>query len=256
VNILGIATPGPGASVALFDRHSILAAIEEERLSRANGPHALPQRALGSVLASAGTKISEIGAIALANWNSATRKNRRNSLHHGAISHLRQLLGGRRFSQFDHHFCHAASAFYTSDFSRSLILSLDHGANGQAGLISLGEDDAIKTLHSMPFPNSLGWFYSRITALVGLRPQHDEHKLQWLSKDGQPDYLGAFRKLFIWNSKQLPALDRKYFSSGPDNTGVLSPRFFRELQLPRTAPPVDRPFTPLLPAALRTSLKN
>lgn len=240
MNILGIATPGPGASVALFDRHSILAAIEEEKLSRGNGPRTLPERALSSVLASAGVKISELDAIALANWNATAKKARRNSFNHAAISRLRQLLGGRRFSQFDHHLCHAASSFYTSDFSRSLVLSLDHGASGQAGLVSLGEDDTIKPLHSLPFPNSLGWFYSRITELVGLRPQHDEHKLQWLSKDGGPDYLDTFRKLFVWNSKRLPVLDRKYFSSGPDNTGVFAPRFFRELQLSRTAPPIDR----------------
>ena len=51
MNILGIATPGPGASAALFDNHNILAAIEEEKLSRTNDPHALPYLALANVLA-------------------------------------------------------------------------------------------------------------------------------------------------------------------------------------------------------------
>ena len=48
MNILGIATPGPNTAVALFDNHSILAAIEEEKLSRANDQQALPQLALAS----------------------------------------------------------------------------------------------------------------------------------------------------------------------------------------------------------------
>jgi len=247
VNILGIATPGPGASVALFDSHNILAAVEEEKLSRANDPHALPQLALKSVLAASGLRLADIAAITLADRGVTSTKNRRkNSSHEAALAHLRQLLAGRRFSRFDHHLCHAASAFYTSDFSHSLILTLDHGTNGNPGLIALGEDDQIKSLHSLSFPNSLGWFYSRVAQLVGLRPRRDEHKLQWLSKDGQPEYLEVFRKLFLWNTKRLPTLDRKYFSAGPDGTGVFSPRFFRELGLPRSAPPADR--------SVRTSL--
>jgi carbamoyltransferase len=241
MNILGIATPGPGASVALFDNHNILAAIEEEKLSRTNDPHALPHLALANVLTTNGLRLADIGAIALAVRGSTSKKTRRkNSNHQSAMAQLRQLLAGRRFSQFDHHLCHAAGAFYTSDFSRSLILTLDHGASGNSGLIALGEDDQIKSLHSLSFPNSLGWFYSRVTQLVGLRPHRDEHKLQWLSKDGQPAYLESFRKLFAWNTKALPALNRKYYSVGPEGTGAFSPRLYRELGLPRSAPPIDR----------------
>src|ERR1700756_2927025 len=103
MNILGIAIPGPGASVALFDSHNILAAIEEEKLSRANDPHALPQLALTSVLATSGLRLSEIAAIAVADRVAGTKTNRRkNSAHEAALANLRQLLSGRRFSRFDH----------------------------------------------------------------------------------------------------------------------------------------------------------
>jgi len=244
VNILGIATPGPNAAVVVFNNHAILAAIEEEKLSRANDQHAIPFLALNRALASASVKLSDIDTIALANFSSTSTRNskknhRKDFAHDADLSHFRQLLGGRRFSQFDHHLCHAASAFYASDFSRSLILTLDHGTNGSAGLVSLGEEDQIRTLHPLTFPNSLGWFYSRVTELAGLRPQHDEHKLQWLSKDGEPDYLDTFRKLFVWNSKHLPTLDRKYFSSGPDGTGVFAPRLYRELGFSRSTTPAE-----------------
>ena len=210
MNILGIATPGADAAVALFDNHSIVAAIEEEKLSRANDQHALPQLALARVLASAGMQLADVDTIALAAFGNGSKQNRRkNSRNESTLAHLRQLLAGRRFALFDHHLCHAASAFYTSDFSRSLVLTLDFGSHGAAGKVSLGEDDSIKSLHAIPFPSSVGWFYSRVTELVGLRPQHDEHKLQWLSKDGQPEFRDALRKLFTWSAKGLPVLDRK-----------------------------------------------
>ena len=238
MNILGISTPGPNAAAALFDNRGIVAAVEEEKLTRLNDSHALPQLALQQILAAAGLRLSDVGTIGFADRGTRNRKGEKKSpAREAMLARLRQLLAGRRILSFDHHLCHAASAFYTSDFSRSLILTLDHGANSSSGLIAVGEDDNLKPLHSLAFPNSLGWFYSRVTQLTGLRSQRDEHKLQWLSKDGQPEYLEIFRKLFTWNSKGLPSFDRRYFAHGPDGSGVFAPRLSRELGMSRSAAP-------------------
>jgi carbamoyltransferase len=238
MNILGISTPGPNAAAALFDNRGIVAAVEEEKLTRLNDSHALPQLALQQVLAAAGLRLSDVGTIAFADRGAKNRNGqKKNPAREAMLARLRQLLAGRRFLSFDHHLSHAASAFYTSDFSRSLILTLDHGANSSSGLIAIGEDDNLKPLRSLAFPNSLGWFYSRVTQLTGLRSQRDEHKLQWLSKDGQPEYLEIFRKLFTWNSKGLPSFDRRYFTHGPDGSGVFAPRLNRELGMSRSAAP-------------------
>jgi carbamoyltransferase len=238
MNILGISTPGPNAAAALFDNRGIVAAVEEEKLTRFNDSHALPQLALQQVLGAAALRFSDVGTIAFADRGAKYRSGPKKSpAREAMLARLRQLLAGRRFLSFDHHLCHAASAFYTSDFSRSLILTLDHGANSSSGLIAIGEDDSLKSLHSLTFPNSLGWFYSRVTQLAGLRPHRDEHKLQWLSKDGQPEYLEIFRKLFSWNSKGLPSFDRRYFTHGPDGSGIFAPRLYRELGLSRSAIP-------------------
>jgi carbamoyltransferase len=238
MNILSISTPGPNAAAALFDNRGIVAAVEEEKLTRLNDSHALPQLALQQVLAAAGLRLSDVGTIAFADRGAKNRNGQKKSpAREAMLARLRQLLAGRRFLSFDHHLCHAASAFYTSDFSRSLILTLDHGANSSSGVIAIGEDDNLKPLHYLAFPNSLGWFYSRVTQLTGLRSQRDEHKLQWLSKDGQPEYLEIFRKLFTWNSKGLPSFDRRYFTHGPEGSGVFAPRLNRELGMSRSVPP-------------------
>ena len=238
MNILGISTPGPNAAAALFDNRGIVAAIEEEKLTRLNDPHALPQLAMQEVLAAADARLSDVSTIALAERSVSSRQAK--ASRQAALAHLRQLLAGRRFVSFDHHLCHAASAFYTSDFSRSLVLTLDHGAGSSSGLIALGQDDNLKALHTLQFPTSFGWFYSRVTQLAGLRPHRDDHKLQWLSKDGEPEFLEAFRELFTWNAKGYPSLDRRFFTHGPDGTGIFAPRLHRELGLSRTAPPTER----------------
>ncbi len=83
----------------------------------------------------------------------------------------------------------------------------------------------------MRFPDSLGWFYTRITALLGLRPHWDEHKVQWLGREGQPEFLPVFRKLFRADKHGLPVLDRRYFAAGSDERGTFSPQFFREMKI-------------------------
>jgi len=220
--------------VALIDERSVLFAVEEEKLSRQESSE-IPRLALERCLLENHLKLSDCRAIALAERPAPaahSRHRRKRPARSASQQQLQNLLrGGPRPSHFDHHLCHAASAYYTSGFDRALILSLDEGANSQSGLILLGDGDEIRPLQSLKFPDSLGWFYSRVTELAGLRPHKDEHKLQWLSKDGQPEYLPVFRKLFSWKSSGLPALNRRYFDPGPDHRGIFAPQFYREVGL-------------------------
>jgi carbamoyltransferase len=238
--ILGISTLGRSTAVALIDEQSVLFAIEEEKLSR-NESSEIPRMALERCLHETHTKVSDYRAIALAERPPQgvghSRSRRKRVEVSSAQQQLQNLLrGGPRPAHFDHHLCHAASAYYTSGFDRALIVSLDEGVQSQSGLVALGDGDEIRALETMKFPDSLGWFYTRITEVAGLRPHKDEHKLQWLSKDGEPEYLPVFRKLFTWKSKGMPALNRRYFDSGPDHRGVFAPQFYRELGLSSRGP--------------------
>ena len=231
--ILGISTLGHSTAVALIDRQSVLFAMEEEKLSR-NESAEIPRLALERCLHENHIKLADCRAIAIAERfpHSPSRSRRGRPERSAAQQQLQNLLrGGPRPSHFDHHLSHAASAYYTSGFDRALILSLDEGVNSQSGLVALGDGDEIRLLQKLKFPDSLGWFYTRITELAGLRFHNDEHKIQWLSKDGEPEYLPVFRKLFAWKSNGVPALNRRYFDSGPEHTGVFAPQLYRELGL-------------------------
>ena len=226
----------------------MLGAIEEEKLNRSLAADKVPSRAITRILEQHGVGPADLTVAALADLPqqarlresglgskfsaSRKRKSARDLRKSISIPQLRhQLSRGVRLQPFEHHLCHAASAFYTSDFDRALILTLDGGAAGRCGQISLGENDEIRPLRTMQFPDSLGWFYSRITGLLGLRPLFDEHKVQWLGRQGQPEYLPVFRKLFRSDAHGLPVLDRRYFAAGPDERGTFSPQFYRELKI-------------------------
>src|SRR5208337_612998 len=235
MRILGISTIGRGSAVALLDEKSILFAIEEEKLNRLQDALEIPRLALERCLHENQLKPEDCRAIALADRSAPLehRRSRRKRAPRSAFEDLLQplLRGGPRLSRFDHHLCHAASSYYTSGYDRALILSLDEGANSVSGMILMGDGDEIRPLQTLKFPDSLGWFYSRVTELAGLRPHEGESKIQWLSKDGQPEYLPAFRKLFSWNSNGTPKLNRRYFEAGPDHRGIFAPQFYRELGL-------------------------
>jgi carbamoyltransferase len=245
--VLGIASLDQDSAVALLDDKSILGAIEEEKLNRSLGADTIPARAMARVLEQHGVRSADLDVAALADtpqqarlresglgskFSTSKRRSARDLRKSTSIPRLREHLDrGVKLLQYEHHLAHAASTFYTSGFDRALILTLDGGAAARCGQISLGEQDEIRPLRTIQFPDSLGWFYSRITALLGLRPHYDEHKIQWLGRQGQPDYLPAFRKLFRSDAHGLPVLDRRYFAAGPDERGTFSPQFYRELKI-------------------------
>jgi carbamoyltransferase len=247
---LGVASLDHNSAVALLNADGILGAVEEEKLNRSVGADNFPRLAMIRCLEQQGARVSDLNLAALADlpqearlresglgsqfWANRKRKSAKDSRKSASIRQLRQhLRGAVKLQQFEHHLCHAASTFYTSEFDRALILTLDGGSGSRCGQVSLGEGDEIRPLRAMNFPDSLGWFYSRITALLGLRPSHDEHKTQWLGRQGQPEYLPVFRKLFRRDSHGLPVLNRRYFAAGPDERGTFSPQFYRELKIHR-----------------------
>ena len=256
MRILGISTLGRGSAVALLNDTSVQFAIEEEKLNRLEDTLEIPRLALARCLKENQLTLSDCRAIAVAersSRNSKSASGRKRRPPTAAQEQLRNLLrGGPRPSTFDHHLCHAASAYYTSSFDSALILSLDHGGSSQSGLVAIGEGDEIQSRQSLVFPDSLGWFYSRVTELAGLRPNRDEHKLQWLSKDGEPEFLPAFRKLFSWRTNGLLGLNRRYFAAGPDRRGIFSPQLYRDLGLSARNPVP----TPALRANLARSAQD
>jgi carbamoyltransferase len=163
------------------------------------------------------------------------------------IRHLRRSHGASTpVINLEHHLCHAASAFYASDFDRALVLTLDQCGDMWSGLVAAGEATELKPIRPMRFPNSLGWFYSRVTELLGFRPGRDEHKVQWMSKEGAPEFVPVFRRLFRHAADGLPRLNLNYVTTGPSGRTALSGEIVHELGLgAETGPP---------PAGLRADI--
>lgn len=96
---------------------------------------------------------------------------------------------------YDHHYCHATSAYYTSNFDKALVVTLDGGGDGRSGSVYVGEKGRLRQMGGVDSFNSLGNLYSYITALCGFKAEKHEGKITGLAALGEPIYADILRKL-------------------------------------------------------------
>ncbi|MDP6180519.1 MAG: carbamoyltransferase N-terminal domain-containing protein, partial [Desulfatiglandales bacterium] len=87
----------------------------------------------------------------------------------------------------EHHFSHAASAFYPSPFEEAAILTIDGVGEWATSTIGHGRGNKIEVLRELEFPHSLGLFYSAFTYYCGFKVNSGEYKLMGLAPYGSPD---------------------------------------------------------------------
>ena len=230
MRILGLSKLSRDSAVALLDERSILAALEEEKLTRLQEPSYVPRLAIARIFDHFHLKPSDLNAVAFAELPPSRSK--QSATAHAALQQLRQLLGGHSILRFDHHLCHAASAFYLSPFEQSLIVTMDEDGDGNSATLAVGQGKHIRVLRKFAFPHSLAWVYSRVTDLIGFQPHREEHKTQWLSLDGQPVFQDVFVKMLRDGRRALPRLDYTFFNRGLVKQWSFSAKFYRSTGLP------------------------
>ncbi len=94
-------------------------------------------------------------------------------------------------SWYDHHECHAASAYYASGLDDALVVTIDGGGDGLSLTISHGRQGALTRLKEFKESASLGFFYGAITSGLGFRIFRHEGKLTGLAAYGDQSKLYA-----------------------------------------------------------------
>lgn len=91
-----------------------------------------------------------------------------------------------RFRFVDHHFAHAASAYFLSGFENAAVVILDGRGAWEATSIWHGHGGRLHHVLTIPFPNSIGLFYSQFTGYLGFQSNSDEWKVMGLAPYGEP----------------------------------------------------------------------
>ncbi len=120
----------------------------------------------------------------------------------GRIRILLNAVGINAPIQFyDHHLCHAASAYYASGLDRALAITMDGEGDGLSATVSVCEGGHIKRISSTDRENSAGYIYAAVTKRCGFKMSRHEGKITGLAAYGDPDV--GFRTL----SKHVSVVD-------------------------------------------------
>ena len=253
MHILGLSGLAHDSAAALLSDGGIVAAMEESKLVRRRTAAGIPREAIRFCLERSGTGWSGVEYVAVASrpvrawvrhawmrakltpfapvpsgyYQTKALGELGRELNNGRLLHMLGESPHLRVLHLEHHLCHAASAFYASDFDRALVLTLDEQGDGRSGCVALGEGKRLRILESISFPHSPAWIFSQVTDLIGFTPHADEHKTQWLGLEGDPVFESLFLDLLRRKPGNLPRLATRYFNAGLAGHIAFSPKFYR-----------------------------
>jgi carbamoyltransferase len=88
----------------------------------------------------------------------------------------------------EHHFSHAASAFYPSPFEQAAVLTMDGVGEWATSSAGVGRGSDLTITKEIHFPHSLGLLYSAFTYYTGFKVNSGEYKVMGLAPYGEPKY--------------------------------------------------------------------
>ena len=218
--ILGICNDET-ASACLMKNGEIIFAASEERFSRKKLDNSFPQKSIESCLNFAKIELKDVDAIAYAwakgfqedlvekylilgarcaddkqaldiakeriKWEIDRDKTKRKEFDDWVEENIDQ----RKQTVFDffHHEAHAASAAFYSPFDEGFVYTSDGRGDFEATTIykfNRHSNEALTKIFSTPSSNSFGFFYGRITGLLGFKPMRHEGKITGLAAFGDP----------------------------------------------------------------------
>jgi len=241
LRILGISAFYHDSAAALVVDGDIIAAAQEERFTRIKHDSSFPQNAVRACLDIGGITLDDVDYVAF--YDKPFLKFERlletylSFAPHGFGSFqkalpvwlkeklflknmltkkLKRAGGGKKIGErllfAEHHFSHAASAFFPSPFVEAVVLTIDGVGEWATTTAAIGRGNKLTIEKELHFPHSLGLLYSAFTYYTGFKVNSGEYKLMGLAPYGEP----KFRDIILDRIVDLKEdgtfhLDQSYF---------------------------------------------
>ena len=269
--VLGIGGYSHDASAALLHNGELVAAVQEERLTRIKHVGGFPYESIKYCLQEGGIQRDDVDAVSFyarkSNWDGYLWDVLKASVLHPryTMSKPRGFVASvgyrfyrsfnfradlarffyetgfdrTRFFDHDHHSCHAAAGYYSSPFDEAIVLCVDGGGDGKTTSGWLGRGAQLEELDlGIRHPHSVGLVYTRITQYLGFLSPGDEYKVMGLAAYGKPVYLDKMREMIRFRSDGSYRVNMKFFNYQFEYS--LADRFVTEFGPPRAkGEPVD-----------------
>lgn len=239
--ILGISAFYHDSAAALVVDGEVIAAAQEERFTRTKHDPSYPSCSIDYVLSEAGLTLDKVGHVifydkpflkferlletyvafapkGLKQFSMAMPVWLREKLFLKGqlIKNLKKLdkeFDAGRLLFGEHHFSHAASAFYPSPFEEAVVLTLDGVGEWATSTVSIGKGNKLEIVKEIHFPHSLGLLYSAFTYYTGFRVNSGEYKVMGLAHYGEPKYKDLIlNKLIDLKEDGSFRLNQSYFN--------------------------------------------
>jgi carbamoyltransferase len=240
--ILGISAFYHDSAAALVKDGNIIAAAQEERFSRKKHDASYPFNAVNYILKEANLNLNEIDHIVffekpflkferlLETYLAFAPKGfesfslsmpiwlreklfQKNFLFDKLKQHDKNFNDLNKIKFSEHHYSHAASAFFPSPFKEAIVLTLDGVGEWATTTVAIGKGNSLKMLKEIHFPHSLGLLYSAFTYYTGFKVNSGEYKVMGLAPYGNPKYKDLIiEKLMDLKSDGSFKLNMKYFN--------------------------------------------
>ncbi|MFV8754560.1 carbamoyltransferase [Nannocystaceae bacterium ST9] len=253
--VLGISAHYHDAAAALVVDGEVVAAIQQERLSRIKNDPSLPIAAAQACLEFAGLAPEDLDALVFYEQPFAKLERVLVNLLRNlprtwkqfpralasqlgsklwVLDHLaeRLFVPREKVSCSEHHRCHAASAMFVSPYVDAAVLVVDGVGEHSSTTLWHGRGRELDLLASVDFPHSLGLLYAGLTAYLGFAVNEGEYKVMGLAAWGQPTRRDEFARLIRLHADGSYELGLDYFAHmsdaelgfGPALEALLGPR--------------------------------
>jgi carbamoyltransferase len=240
--IIGISAFYHDSAAALVRDGEIVAAVQEERFTRKKHDAGYPRNAVEYVLREAGLKLADVDYVAFydkpflkferlletyvafapegfSSFRMAIpvwlkeKLLQKNLLLKKLKKHSSGGIDPERLLFAEHHFSHAASAYYPSPFEKAVVLTLDGVGEWATGSVAIGQGRNLTIIKEMRFPHSLGLLYSAFTYYTGFKVNSGEYKVMGLAPYGEPRFKDLiFDRLVDLKDDGSFRLNQSYFN--------------------------------------------
>jgi carbamoyltransferase len=239
--ILGISAFYHDSAAALIIDGEIIAAAQEERFTRKKHDSSYPVNAINYCLSEARLSLAQVDHIAfydkpflkferlLETYVAFAPKGFKSFrmampvwlreklfLKHILIKEIKKIdesFDDSKIMFGEHHFSHAASAFYLSPFEEAVVLTIDGVGEWATTAVAIGKGHELDIVKEIHFPHSLGLLYSAFTYYIGFRVNSGEYKLMGLAPYGEPKYKDLIlEKLIDLKEDGSFRLNQSYFN--------------------------------------------
>ena len=241
MNILGISAFYHDSAAALLVDGNIVAAAQEERFTRTKHDPSFPDMSINYVLNEGNITVADVDFVAfydkpllkferlLETYLASAPKGFRSfsmampvwireklflkDYLHKQFKRRHKNFNSNQILFSEHHFSHAASAFYPSPFEDAVVLTLDAVGEWATTTVAIGKGNKLRIVKEIHFPHSLGLLYSAFTYYTGFKVNSGEYKVMGLAPYGEPIY----KDLILDNIIDLKEdgsfrLDQSYFN--------------------------------------------